>query len=139
MIGLFGRQGPAATLRQHCPQMTQRRCNCPNQGQKSNPNRCLLTAASFINPVPVIPTCPSPPSPLSASSSPPPSSHSSSSFSSFRSGPAAGSPGRPSRPFSRPPRWKTIHLMENRKRPAPLLREVLKRHILNVHVNYDLQ
>ena len=23
---LFGRQGPAATLRQHCPQMTQRRC-----------------------------------------------------------------------------------------------------------------
>ena len=27
MIGLFGRQGPGATLRQHCPQMTQRRCN----------------------------------------------------------------------------------------------------------------
>ena len=27
MIGLFGRQGPAATLRQDCPQMTQRRCN----------------------------------------------------------------------------------------------------------------
>ena len=26
MIGPFGRQGPAATLRQHCPQMTQRRC-----------------------------------------------------------------------------------------------------------------
>ena len=27
MIGPLGRQGPAATLRQHCPQMTQRRCN----------------------------------------------------------------------------------------------------------------
>ena len=27
MIGPFGRQGLAATLRQHCPQMTQRRCN----------------------------------------------------------------------------------------------------------------
>ena len=27
MIGLFGRQGPAATLRQHCPQMTRRRCS----------------------------------------------------------------------------------------------------------------
>ena len=27
MIGLLGRQGPGATLRQHCPQMTQRRCN----------------------------------------------------------------------------------------------------------------
>ena len=27
MIGSFGRQGPAATLRQHCPQMTRRRCN----------------------------------------------------------------------------------------------------------------
>ena len=27
MIGLFGRQGLAATLRQHCPQMTRRRCN----------------------------------------------------------------------------------------------------------------
>ena len=26
MIGLFGRQGQAATLRQHCPQMIQRRC-----------------------------------------------------------------------------------------------------------------
>ena len=26
MIGLSGRQGPAATLRQHCPQMTRRRC-----------------------------------------------------------------------------------------------------------------
>ena len=26
MIGLFGRQGPAATLWQLCPQMTQRRC-----------------------------------------------------------------------------------------------------------------
>ena len=26
VIGPFGRQGPAATLRQHCPQMTQRRC-----------------------------------------------------------------------------------------------------------------
>ena len=26
MIGPFGRPGPAATLRQHCPQMTQRRC-----------------------------------------------------------------------------------------------------------------
>ena len=26
MIGPFGRQGPAATLRQHCPRMTQRRC-----------------------------------------------------------------------------------------------------------------
>ena len=26
MIGPFGRQGPAATFRQHCPQMTQRRC-----------------------------------------------------------------------------------------------------------------
>ena len=26
MIGPFGRQGPAATLRQQCPQMTQRRC-----------------------------------------------------------------------------------------------------------------
>ena len=25
-MGRFGRQGPAATLRQHCPQMTQRRC-----------------------------------------------------------------------------------------------------------------
>ena len=28
MIGPFGRQGPAATLGQHCPQMTQRRCRC---------------------------------------------------------------------------------------------------------------
>ena len=27
MIGPCGRQGPAATLRQQCPQMTQRRCN----------------------------------------------------------------------------------------------------------------
>ena len=27
--GLFGRQGPAATLRQHCPQMTQR----PGKGE----------------------------------------------------------------------------------------------------------
>ena len=26
MIGPFGRQGPAATLRQHCPQLTRRRC-----------------------------------------------------------------------------------------------------------------
>ena len=26
MIGQFGRQGPAAILRQHCPQMTRRRC-----------------------------------------------------------------------------------------------------------------
>ena len=26
MIGLFDRQGLAATLKQHCPQMTQRRC-----------------------------------------------------------------------------------------------------------------
>ena len=26
MIVPFGRQGPAATLRQHCPQMTRRRC-----------------------------------------------------------------------------------------------------------------
>ena len=26
MIGPFGRQGPAGTLRQHCPQMTQRPC-----------------------------------------------------------------------------------------------------------------
>ena len=26
MIGPFGRQGLAATIRQHCPQMTQRRC-----------------------------------------------------------------------------------------------------------------
>ena len=26
MIGPFGLQGAAATLRQHCPQMTQRRC-----------------------------------------------------------------------------------------------------------------
>ena len=26
VIGPFGRQGQAATLRQHCPQMTQRRC-----------------------------------------------------------------------------------------------------------------
>ena len=29
MIGPFGRQWPVATLRQHCPQMTQRRCKCP--------------------------------------------------------------------------------------------------------------
>ena len=28
MIGPFGRQGLAATLRQQCPQMTQRRCMC---------------------------------------------------------------------------------------------------------------
>ena len=27
MIGPLGRSGPAATLRQHCPQMTRRRCN----------------------------------------------------------------------------------------------------------------
>ena len=27
MIGLIGRQGPAATLRQRCPQMTRRRCH----------------------------------------------------------------------------------------------------------------
>ena len=27
MIKPFGRQGPAATLRQHCTQMTRRRCN----------------------------------------------------------------------------------------------------------------
>ena len=26
VIGLFGRKGPAAILRQHCPQMTRRRC-----------------------------------------------------------------------------------------------------------------
>ena len=26
VIGPLGRQGPADTLRQHCPQMTQRRC-----------------------------------------------------------------------------------------------------------------
>ena len=26
MIGPFGKQGPAATLTQHCPQMTRRRC-----------------------------------------------------------------------------------------------------------------
>ena len=26
MIGLFGRQGPPATLRQHSPQMTRKRC-----------------------------------------------------------------------------------------------------------------
>ena len=29
MIGPFGRQGLAATLRQYCPQMTQRRCILP--------------------------------------------------------------------------------------------------------------
>ena len=28
MIGPFGKQGPAVTLRHHCPQMTQRRCTC---------------------------------------------------------------------------------------------------------------
>ena len=27
MTGPFGRQGPADTLRQHCPQMTRRRCS----------------------------------------------------------------------------------------------------------------
>ena len=30
MIGLFGRQGSAATFRQHCPQMTLRRCTSGN-------------------------------------------------------------------------------------------------------------
>ena len=36
MMGPFGRQGPAATLRQQCPQMTRRRCTYrvfPGQGE----------------------------------------------------------------------------------------------------------
>ena len=32
MIGLLGRLGAAATLGQHCPQMTQRRCTYGNYG-----------------------------------------------------------------------------------------------------------
>ena len=36
MIGPLGRQGPAATLRQQCPQMTQRRCMCHVPSMRPN-------------------------------------------------------------------------------------------------------
>ena len=41
MIGPFGRQGPAATLRQHSPQMTQRRCRKDNNNCESHIWECI--------------------------------------------------------------------------------------------------
>ena len=50
MIGPFGRQGPAATLRQHCPQMTQRRCRKSSDFQGCKV--CTPTFSRLIAPHP---------------------------------------------------------------------------------------
>ena len=45
MIGPLGRQGPAATLRQICPQMTQRRCTAAGRtGSKD----CVTTEFKVV-------------------------------------------------------------------------------------------
>ena len=51
MIGPFGRQGAAATLRRHCPQMTLRRCShinlCPDYPVKVDAPGCANAAGKL--------------------------------------------------------------------------------------------
>ena len=49
MIGPFGRLGPAATLRQHCPQMTQRCCIIKDAAMLKEHRYCDRIAACEVS------------------------------------------------------------------------------------------